>query len=126
MSDRRQKRVCGTVGDSLASFLGIRWLIVEMKLAYFYIGINLVDIHLNWLNLFHFLILVAVSLVILIGCNDFSVSISRCVKNVYVNRSFPRTARLWNYLSAEYFHLAYDLNGFNSRVNTHPLFFSFF
>ena len=30
--------------------------------------------------------------------HDFSVTISRCCKDVYVNSFFPRTARLWNYL----------------------------
>ena len=35
----------------------------------------------------------------------FSVVIPRCYKDVYVNRSFPGTARLWNSLSAENFPL---------------------
>ena len=30
--------------------------------------------------------------------NDFSVTIPRCYKDVYVNSFFPRTARLWNSL----------------------------
>ena len=30
--------------------------------------------------------------------HDFSVTIPRCYKHVYVNSFFPRTARLWNYL----------------------------
>ena len=35
--------------------------------------------------------------------HDFSVTISRCYKDVYVNRFFPRTARLWNFLPIECF-----------------------
>ena len=32
------------------------------------------------------------------GLHDFSVTIPRCYKDVYVNSFFPRTARLWNSL----------------------------
>ena len=53
--------------------------------------------------------------------HDFSVTIPRCYKNVYVNSFFPRTARLWNSLPIECFPLTYDLNGFKSRFNTHVL-----
>ena len=45
------------------------WLVIEMKLAYvFSIGITLVDVHFNWLNWFHFLILEGGLFVILIDC----------------------------------------------------------
>ena len=53
--------------------------------------------------------------------HDFSVTIPRCYKDVYVNSFFPRTARLWNALSIEYFPLTYNLNGFKSRINRHLL-----
>ena len=53
--------------------------------------------------------------------HDFSVTIPRCYKNVYGNSFFPRTARLWNSLPIEFFPLTYDLNGFKSRINRHPL-----
>ena len=36
---------------------------------------------------------------------DFSVTIPRCYKDVYVNSFFPRTARLWNSLPIECFPL---------------------
>ena len=49
--------------------------------------------------------------------HDFSVTISRCYKDVYVNRFFPRTARLWNSMPIECFPLTYDLSGFKSRIN---------
>ena len=53
--------------------------------------------------------------------HDFSVTIPRCYKDVYVNSFFPRTARLWNSLPIECFPLTYDLSGFKSRINRHLL-----
>ena len=53
--------------------------------------------------------------------HDFSVTIPRCYKNVFVNPFFPRTARLWNSLSIECFPLTYDLSGFKSRINRYLL-----
>ena len=53
--------------------------------------------------------------------HDFSVTIPRCYKDVYVNSFFPRTAKLWNSLPIEYFPLTYDLSGFKSRINRHLL-----
>ena len=47
--------------------------------------------------------------------HDFSVTIPRCYKDVYVNSFFPCKARLWNSLPIEYFPLTYDLNDFKSR-----------
>ena len=49
--------------------------------------------------------------------HDFSVTIPRCYKDVYVNSLFPRTAKLWNSLPIECFPLTYDLSGFKSRIN---------
>ena len=50
--------------------------------------------------------------------HDFSVTIPRCYKDLYVNSSLPRTTRLWNSLPIESFLLTYDLNGSNkSRIN---------
>ena len=48
--------------------------------------------------------------------HDFSVTIPICYKDIYVNRFFPHTARLWNSLPVEYFPLTYDLNGFKACV----------
>ena len=53
--------------------------------------------------------------------HDFSVTIPKCYKDVYVNSFFPRTARLWNFLPIECFPLSYDLNSFKSRINRHIL-----
>ena len=52
---------------------------------------------------------------------DFSVTIPRCYKDVYVNSFFPHTARFWNSLLIECFPLTYDLNGFKSSINRHLL-----
>ena len=53
--------------------------------------------------------------------HDFSVTIPRAYKDVYVNSFFPRTARLWNSLPIECFPLTYDLSGFKSRINKYLL-----
>ena len=56
-----------------------------------------------------------------LNCYDFSVTITRCYKDVYVNSFFPCTVRLWNSLHIECFPLTDDLNGFKSRFNRHLL-----
>ena len=53
--------------------------------------------------------------------HDFSVTIPRCYKDVYVSSFFPRTARLWNSLPIERFPLTYDLSGFKSWINRYLL-----
>ena len=53
--------------------------------------------------------------------HDFSVTISRCYKDFYVNSFFPCTDRIWNSLPIECFPLIYNLNGFKSRINRHLL-----
>ena len=49
--------------------------------------------------------------------HDFSVTISRCYKDAYVNSFFHSTARAWNSLPLECFPLTYDFSGFKSRIN---------
>ena len=53
--------------------------------------------------------------------HDFSVTIPRCYKDVYVNSFFPCTTKLWNSLPIEYFSLTYDPSGFKFRINGHLL-----
>ena len=53
--------------------------------------------------------------------HDFSVTIPRCYKDVYVNSFFPCTAKLWNSLPIECFPLTYDPSGFKFRINRHLL-----
>ena len=52
---------------------------------------------------------------------DFSVTIRRCYKDVYVNNFFPPIVRMWNSLPIECFLLTYDLNGFKCKINRHLL-----
>ena len=52
---------------------------------------------------------------------DFSVTIPRCYKDVYVNSFFPRTANLWISLPIECFPLTYHFSGFKSRISRHLL-----
>ena len=49
----------------------------------------MVDVHLNWLNWFHFLILEGDLLVFLDILHDFSVTILKCYKDFYINNIFP-------------------------------------
>ena len=53
--------------------------------------------------------------------HDFSVTIPRYYKDVYVNSFFPRTARLWNSLPIECFPLSCGPSGLKSRINRHLL-----
>ena len=66
--DKIQKWIGRTVGPSLAAFLlPLAYCQNVASLSVFFsIGITLVDVHLNWLNWFHFLILKGGLLVILI------------------------------------------------------------
>ena len=52
---------------------------------------------------------------------DFSVTIPRCYKVVYVSSFVYHTARLWHSLTIECFPLTYDISGFKSRINRHLL-----
>ena len=68
--DKLQKRICRTVGPSLATSiepLAHHRNVAILSLFYRY----LVDVHLNWLNWFHFLIFEGNVLVILINCMIF-------------------------------------------------------
>ena len=58
--------------------------------------------------------------------HDFSVTICRCYKNIYVNSFFPHNGRLWNSLPIECSPLTYHLNDFRSRINKHFLIVGFF
>ena len=79
-------------------------------------GINLKDVHLNWLNWFHFLVLVWYSLVLLMGWMFISVNVTRCYKYAYLGSFFLRTAGPWNSLPVESFILTCDLSGVNRHL----------
>ena len=53
--------------------------------------------------------------------HDFSVTIPKYYKDVYVNSFFPCTTRLWNSPPIECFPLTYDLSGFKPRINRYLL-----
>ena len=118
--DKLQKRICRTVGPSLAASLeplAHCRNVVSLSICYrYYFGrcsselAQLVP-----------LILEGDILVILIDCMIFFVTIPRCYKDVYVNSFFPRTGRLWNSLPIECFPLTFDLSGFKSRINRYLL-----
>ena len=119
--DKLQKRICGTIGPSLAASLeplAHRRNVASLSVLYrYYFGrcsselAELVPLPCSrerstgYSDRFH----------------DFSVTIPRCYKYVYVNNFFPGTARLWDSLPRECFPLTYDLSGFKSRINRHLL-----
>ena len=119
--DKLQKRICRIVGPSLAGSLeplAHRRNVASLSLFYrYYFG--RCSSELTQL----------VSLPFSRGrstrysdrLHDFSVTIPRCYKDVYVNSFFPRTAKLWNSLPIESFPLTYDLSGFKFRINRHLL-----
>ena len=124
--DKLQKRICRTVSPSPAASLeplAHRRNVASLSLFYrYYFGIcsyelaELVPLPYSrgrstrYSNRLH----------------DFSVTIPRCNKDVYVNSFFPRTARLWNSLPMECFPLTYDLSGFKPRINRYLLTVGFF
>ena len=119
--DKLQKRVCRIVGPSLAAsleHLALRRNVASLSLFYrYYFGrcsselAQLVPLPFTrgrstrYSDRLH----------------DFSVTIPRCYKDVYVNSFFPRTAKLCYSLPIECFPLTYDLSDFNFRINIHLL-----
>ena len=119
--DKLQKRMCRTVGPSLAAsleLLAYRRNLTSLSLFYrYYFGRcsselpQLVPLPFSrgrstrYSDRLH----------------DFCGTIPRCYKDVYVNSFFPRTPSLWNSLPIECFPLTYSLNGFKSRINRHLL-----
>ena len=121
MLDKLQKRICRTVGPSLAASLeplAYRQNVASLSLFYWhYFGrcsselAQLVPLPFSQgRSIRHSDRLL-----------DFFVTIPRYYKDVYVNSFFPHTVRLWNSLPIECFHLTYDLSGFMSRINGHLL-----
>ena len=119
--DKLQKRICRTVGPSLAVSLE--------PLAH---RRNLASLILFYRHYFGRCSFELAQLVPLPYCgrrstrysdrlHHFSVTIPRRYKDVYVNSFFPCTARLWNFLAIECFPLTYDLSGFKYRINRYML-----
>ena len=119
--NKLQKRICRTVGPSLAASLeplAHHRNVASLSLFYrYYFGrcsselAQLVPLPFSQGR----------STCYSDGLHDFSVTIPRCYKDVYVNSFFSRTAKLWNSLPIECFPLTYDLSGFKSRINRHLL-----
>ena len=119
--DKLQKRICWSVGPSLAASLEPLVYcqnVASLSLFYrYYLGrcsselAQLVRLpysrgrSTHYSNTLH----------------DFSVTIPICYKIVYVNSFFPHTARRWNSLPIECFPLTYDLSGLKSRINRYLL-----
>ena len=82
----------------------------------------MVDVHLNYHNWFHFLILEEGLLVIVVDCMVFSATVPRCYKDLCVNSFFLAQLGMLSYrMPVECFSLICDLNGFKSRINRHLL-----
>ena len=98
--------------------LGLSWKWSQLKSS---TGILLVDVHLNFLNWFHFLFLEGGLLVILIDCMIF-LSPFLDVSRMYMSTvSFLTQLGSGILLPIECFPLIYDLSGFNSRIKKHLL-----
>ena len=119
--DKLQKQIFRTFGPSLAASLEPlthRWNVASLSLFYrYYFGwcpselAQLVPLPYSQRRSMHYPD----------RLRDFSVTIPRCYKDVYVNSFFPHTARTWNSLTIECFLLSYDLSGFKSRINRYLL-----
>ena len=116
MLDKLLKRMCRTVGPSLAaSFepLAHRRNVAGWRFFHRYFGIGKISSELAQpVRLSYFR-----SNRYSDRLHDFSVTIG--VARMYVDSFFTRTTKLWNSLPIESFALAYDLNGFRSRINGH-------
>ena len=119
--DKLQKRICRTVGPSLATpleRLAHRRNVASLILFYRYYFVRcsselaqLVPLPFSRGRSTRFSD----------RLHDFSVAIPRCYKDVCIHSFFPRRARLWNSVPIECFPWTYDLNGFKSRINRHLL-----
>ena len=119
--NKLQKWICRTVRPSLSTSLeplAYHRYIAFLSLFYrFFLGrysselAQLVPLPFSWGR----------STCYSVRLHDFSVTIHRCWKDVYVNHFFPCTARLWNSVLVECFPFTYDLNGFKRRINRYLL-----
>ena len=119
--DKLQKRICKIVGPSLAASLeplAHHRNVASLSLFYrYYFGrysselAQLVPFPFSQERSTHYSD----------RLHDFSVTIPRCHKDVYVNSFFPHTAKLWNFVPIESFPLTYNLSGCKFRINRHLL-----
>ena len=76
---------------------------IVVKLLVFSIGITLVDVHLNWLNWFHFLFIERGLFIILINCIILLSLFPDSTRMSMSTVSSPRTVRLCIFLPVECF-----------------------
>ena len=119
--DKLQKQVCRTVGSSLAASLeplAHRRNVASLSLFYrYYFGRCSSELA----QLVPLLYFRGRSTCYSDRFHNFSITIPRCYKDVYVDSFFPCTARLWNSVPIECFPLPYDLCGFKSRISRYLL-----
>ena len=110
MLNKLQKRICKTVGPSLAASLeplANHQNVASLSIFYrYYYG--RCSLKLAWLVPLRFS--QGRSTRYSDRLHDFSVTIPRCYKDAYVNSFFPRTSWLWNSLPIECFPLTYNMN----------------
>ena len=117
--DKLQKWICGTVGPSLAASLeplAHHQNVVSPFYWYYFVRCSselaqLVLLSFAWGR----------STCYSDRLHDFSVTITKCYKDVYVNSFFPPMTRLWNSLPIKCFPLTDDISGFKSRIKRHLL-----
>ena len=97
------------------------WSFTSTVSRTFSIGITLVNVHPNWLNLFHFLIIEGCLFVILRDCKIFLSPFLDVTRMSLSTVFFSRIARFLNSLTVECFPLTHDLKDFKSRINRHLL-----
>ena len=121
LPDKLQKRICRTVGPSLAASLkplSHRRNVATLSLFYRY-----------YFGRFSSELAELVPLSYSRGRStrysdrlcDSSVTIPRCYKDIYIDSFFPCKVRLCNSLPIQCFPLSFDLSGFKSRINRYLL-----
>ena len=119
--DKLQKQICRIVGPSLAASLeplAHRRNVTSLSFFYSYYFVRCSS---ELAQLVPLLFPIGRSSRYSHRLHDFSVTIPRYYKDVYVKSFFPRMAKLWNFLPLECFPLTYDLSDFKSRINRHLL-----
>ena len=119
--DKLQKRVCRTVGPSLAASLEPwahrRNIAILGLFCWYYFGRYSSDL----VELVPFPYSRGRPTPYSDRLHCFSITIPRCYTDVYLNSFFPRTGKLQNFLPVECFPLNYDLIGLKCRTNRHLL-----
>ena len=121
--DKLQKRICRTVGLSLAASLEPLAHCQNVACLSLFYGYYFGRCSSELAQLIPLPFSGGKSTFYFNRLHDFSVTTPRCrcYTDVYVNSLFLCTARLWNYLPIECFSSTYDLSVLKSRINRHLL-----